>query len=297
MSNLILPAQAAATVPHWVNNVRSSPQGPLGMAALLMRRVHRLVSVSLTIGLVVHLGVRRLRSGLRTACLLDWCASAVLAFALLIAGHRWIRPRWSINILCARFHIRVDDPPPEAVEQIWVDLNSISAPMQLAVLTSEDAYFFWHFGFNPVEIWRAWRYNRFQRGPGVNRRGGSTISQQVAKNLFLAPTQSFARKVLEAWITLFIEGLWPKRRILEVYLNIVHFGDGAFGVEAASLRFFGHSASTLTDNEAALLTAALRRPYLYRVANPSPYMKEKQRDILQRMLWCGEGMLLQLDGR
>ena len=225
-------AMKVGTIPDWVKNVRSSPQGPLGIAALTFRRGHRTATIAASLGIAAFVAVRRLRPGLRAPSIFDSCASTALVVVLSVAALRWFKPPSSMNLLCARLQWRVDDPPPPWVEHVWVDLTSISPPMQLAVLVSEDAYFFWHFGFNPIEIWRAWRYNRFERASGRKRRGGSTISQQVAKNLFLLPTQSYMRKALEGILTLLIEGLWSKRRILEVYLNIVHFGSGAFGVEA-----------------------------------------------------------------
>jgi len=167
--------------------------------------------------------------------------------------------------------------------------------MSLAVLVTEDAYFFWHVGFDPIEIWNAFQYNRKKRKPGRNLRGASTLSQQMTKNLFLLPAQSYLRKIAEAFLTAFIEGLWTKRRILEIYLNIVEFGDGTFGVEAAAKRFFGKSASRLTADEAALLAVALRAPRLYRVDDPPPAMLKAKAETLQRMSWCGEDMLAQLD--
>jgi monofunctional biosynthetic peptidoglycan transglycosylase len=113
-----------------------------------------------------------------------------------------------------------------------------------------------------------------------SRRGASTISQQVAKNLFLWPGRSFVRKGLEAWFTLWIEGLWPKRRILEVYLNVAEFGPGVFGAEAAAARFFGTTAGRLSPEQAARLAAVLPAPKRWSAGQPSPYVRERTQKIL-----------------
>jgi monofunctional biosynthetic peptidoglycan transglycosylase len=122
---------------------------------------------------------------------------------------------------------------------------------------------------------------------GGRLRGASTITQQVAKNVFLWPERSWLRKGLEAVLTLEIEFLWPKRRVLEVYLNVAEFGPGVFGVEAASRRFFGKSASALTAREAALLAAVLPSPGRLRAARPSRYVTERAREILGQMEQLG----------
>jgi monofunctional biosynthetic peptidoglycan transglycosylase len=120
-------------------------------------------------------------------------------------------------------------------------------------------------------------------GRGGRLRGASTISQQVAKNLFLWSGQNWFRKGLEAWFTVWIELFWPKQRILEVYLNVAQFGRGTWGVEAASRRYFGKSAASLTRYEAALLAAVLPSPTRYRVVNPGPYVRQRQQWILGQM--------------
>jgi monofunctional glycosyltransferase len=118
---------------------------------------------------------------------------------------------------------------------------------------------------------------------GRRLRGASTISQQVAKNVFLWPGRSFVRKGLEAYFTVLVEALWPKRRILEVYLNVAEFGDGLFGVEAASQRYFGKSAARLSPDEAALLAAVLPNPHRMRAGRPTPYVQERRDWILRQM--------------
>jgi monofunctional biosynthetic peptidoglycan transglycosylase len=165
----------------------------------------------------------------------------------------------------------------------WVDWERISPHAAVAVVAAEDQKFATHPGFDLEAIDRAVRAS--QRGRRM--RGASTISQQVAKNLFLWPGQSFVRKGVEAWITLWIELLWPKQRILEVYLNIAEFGRGTWGVAAASERFFGKPAIRLTRQDAALLAAVLPDPKRYHVKAPSRYVLKRQRWILRQMAAIG----------
>ena len=235
-----------------------------------------------------------------------WISTAVILAALPVLVLRWLNPPITGHMLCTRLGWVANQEKPRSVSHQWVGIEGMASVMLLAALVSEDAYFFWHCGFNPVEIWRAYQYNLHERRPGQMRRGGSTISQQVAKNVFLLPQavgrasaltaiQSYLRKMIEAVFTLLIEGLWSKRRILEMYLNVVYFGDGMFGVDDAARHFIYLPALMLNADQAALLTAALRRPQIYRVADPPDYMREIQAGILKRMAWCGEELLLQLD--
>jgi len=131
----------------------------------------------------------------------------------------------------------------------------------------------------------------FRRNQASARvRGGSTISQQTAKNLFLYPRRSFLRKGLEAGLTMLLESLWPKTRILEVYLNVAQFGDGIYGVEAASRAFFGKPAKRLEPAEAALLAAVLPNPLKLRADRPSAYVLKRRDWILRQMRQLGEGL-------
>ncbi|MDZ7840488.1 MAG: monofunctional biosynthetic peptidoglycan transglycosylase [Gammaproteobacteria bacterium] len=206
----------------------------------------------------------------------------------------WIDPPTTMYILSTQLRRRRTLDRPQPVFQEFVTIDHIAKPMALAVIVTEDPYFLSHVGFDPIEIWNAYQYNRKQRKPGRNLRGASTISQQMTKNLFLAPTQSYARKIVEAFLTALIEGLWTKRRILEVYLNIIEFGEGIFGVEAAAKHFFGKSACRLTRDEAGLLAVALRAPRIYRVADPSPAMLKAKAEILNRMEGFGQAIQVQL---
>jgi monofunctional biosynthetic peptidoglycan transglycosylase len=161
-----------------------------------------------------------------------------------------------------------------------VDASEISPHARLAVIASEDQLFADHKGFDWKSIRKAMRYN--QRKPG-RIRGGSTISQQVAKNVFLWQGRSWFRKGLETYFTFMIEWVWGKKRILEVYLNVIEMGDGVFGIEAAAQEYFNKSAKRLTRQEAARIAACLPNPRRFRVNAPSAYVLTRTRAILQQM--------------
>ena len=161
----------------------------------------------------------------------------------------------------------------------WESLSNISPNMRLAVIGSEDQLFYDHFGFDLTAIKKAIRNNE----KGRRLKGGSTISQQTAKNAFLLPHRNYFRKGLEAYFTLLIELLWSKERIIEVYLNVIEFGNGIYGVEAASQQYFKKPASKLTRGEAALLAAVLPNPIRYRVDKPSSYVIRRKNWIKRQM--------------
>lgn len=166
----------------------------------------------------------------------------------------------------------------------WVSMDNISPWMGLAVIAAEDQRFPDHWGFDVGAIELALAHNeRSER----RIRGASTLSQQTAKNLFLWDGRSWVRKGLEAGLTLGIEAVWSKHRILTIYLNIAEFGDGTFGVEAASQRYFHKSASRLTQSEAALLAAVLPNPIKYRAGAPNRYLRSRQAWIMRQMNQLG----------
>jgi monofunctional biosynthetic peptidoglycan transglycosylase len=165
------------------------------------------------------------------------------------------------------------------VAQDWVSLGAMSANIVKAVIASEDGKFCSHWGFDWQAIQDALEYNA--AGQGI--RGASTISQQTAKNLFLPPARTWLRKGIEAYFTVLLETLWPKRRIMEVYLNIVELGEGIFGVEAAARNYFGKSAAALSRSEAARLAAILPNPRGYRVLDPGPYVRRRTDQIVSMM--------------
>src|SRR4029077_10835695 len=161
----------------------------------------------------------------------------------------------------------------------WVSLEQISPNAAIAVIASEDQQFPFHAGFDFNSIRAAVRGSE----QGKRLRGASTISQQVAKNLFLWPGHSLVRKGLEAYFTVLIETLWPKERILEMYLNIAQFGEGIYGVQAAAERFWHKPALRLSPGDAALLAAVLPNPHLMRVERPSRYVIARREWILGQM--------------
>ena len=161
----------------------------------------------------------------------------------------------------------------------WVPLDSMSIYMPIAVMASEDQRFLDHNGFDFVEINKTLE----ERRSGKRFRGGSTISQQTAKNVFLWPGASWVRKGLEAWFTVLIELLWGKERIMEVYLNSIEMGDGIYGAEAVAQQHFGRRAITLTRPNCALIAATLPNPLKYSSKNPSAYMYKRQTAIMAQM--------------
>ena len=209
-------------------------------------------------------------------------AAWVAVTVLVVVAMRWIDPPTSTFMLRDRIGGLFSDQAYEFRHE-WRDWDQISANAALAVVASEDQQFPFHHGFDFKQIDKALA----DRERGRRVRGASTISQQVAKNLFLWPGQSWFRKGLEAGITVLIELAWPKQRILEVYLNVAEFGRGTWGVQAASRRFFRKDAARLTRAEAALLAAALPAPKRYRIDNPGPYVRRRQAAIERQMAALG----------
>lgn len=165
------------------------------------------------------------------------------------------------------------------VDHTWVSIEDISPSMQKAVLKAEDYKFFDHHGFDWDAIDKAMKYNQTHK----RKKGASTISQQTAKNVFLWPKRDWIRKGLEAYYTVLIEFLWPKERIMEVYLNVIELGPGVYGVEAASNKYFKKSAKNLTPAQASLIAAVLPNPRKFRIDRPSAYVAGRQNRILNRV--------------
>jgi monofunctional biosynthetic peptidoglycan transglycosylase len=228
-------------------------------------------------------GAGLLQAGLRRAApapaLLGGALLLALLPAALVAALRWARPPTSAFMLRARAARRRLPPERRAVAHEWVPLDRISGAMCLAAVAAEDAYFRHHAGFDWESIRAAREHNRTHETP----RGASTITQQLAKNLFLWPARSYPRKALETCLAALLEALLPKRRILELYLNLAQLGDGVFGVQAAARRYFGKPAAELTPPEAALLAAALPNPVRHRVPRPSHELRLRQMMVLSAM--------------
>ncbi len=171
----------------------------------------------------------------------------------------------------------------EEIRRDAVPMSRISPHLVRAVIAAEDARFCQHSGFDVEAIEKAVKYNeRAKKRGSQKRRGASTISQQTAKNLFLWPARSWVRKGLEVYFTFLIEAVWPKRRIMEAYLNAAEWGDGVFGAEAAAQARFGKSAADLTAQEAARLAAVLPSPNKWNPVSPGPYVRGRARAIVAR---------------
>jgi len=215
-------------------------------------------------------------------------AGAFLVTALPVVAMRWMEPWYSAFMLDAALDASRAGKTNYQTDYRWVDLEQISPHAAIAVIAAEDQLFPFHTGFDFKSIRDAIRSNEAQakrRRPRV--RGASTISQQVAKNLFLWQGRSYARKGLEAYFTLLIELSWPKERTLEMYLNIAQFGDGIYGVEAAAQRFYRMPAAHLGRYESATLAAVLPNPITFKANAPSAYVTQRRDFILEQMRRLG----------
>ena len=161
----------------------------------------------------------------------------------------------------------------------WIDYEALSDNLKRAAIAGEDANFLVHWGFDRKAIVDAYRYNK----EGEKLRGGSTISQQTAKNVFLWPGRSWIRKGFESYFTVLIELLWDKKRILEVYLNVIETGNGIYGVDAATRNYFGKSAKSLTKRQAALIIAVLPNPRQWSPVKPTASVNRKANTIVRYM--------------
>lgn len=211
-------------------------------------------------------------------------ASVVMWFPVVV-WHRLSPPRTT-----ALMHVRADEAAARGEtwqpRYRWVPLDRISPNLEAAVLAAEDTRFYEHHGFDFEQIRSA--IEAHERGARL--RGASTISQQTVKNLYLSPRRDFLRKMREAVLTAWMELWLPKRRILEIYLNVVELGPGVFGAEAASGLYFDRPAARLTPSQAALLAATLTAPLDRNPAAPTPGLRRRQRLVLARMdRWFGTG--------
>lgn len=227
---------------------------------------------------------------------LRWLMALPLLLLLLsvvqVATLRFIDPPFSAFMVWRQLEAWGDGDWGFRIAHDWRDLEDISPNVPLAVVASEDQNFAEHFGFDLAAIEKARKNNA--RGRKV--RGGSTISQQTAKNLFLWSGRSWVRKGIEAWYTLLIETMWPKHRIIEVYVNIAEFGDGVYGAQAAARTYFGKDASALTAAQAARMAAVLPSPRRYSITRPGPYVQRRTQSIQRQMRYIGGAdYLRQLD--
>jgi len=192
---------------------------------------------------------------------------------LYILVCKWINPPITITQIGSLFK-------GSGLSRDYIKFSEMSSNMKLAVIASEDQLFAEHDGFDTVAIRKAIKFNK--RHPN-KRRGASTISQQVAKNVFLWQGGGYFRKALEVYFTFMIEKLWSKKRILEMYLNIAETGKGIFGVQAAAKAYFGKDAAKLTKAEAAMIAASLPNPKIFTVKPLSRYVSNRYDNIMQQM--------------
>jgi monofunctional biosynthetic peptidoglycan transglycosylase len=192
---------------------------------------------------------------------------------------KWVNPPTTSIMIQRKVEAFISWNERQMIAQEWFSYDDISKQMAIAVIAAEDQNFPFHFGFDFEQIEKA--LEQYERGRRL--RGASTITQQVAKNLFLWEGRSFIRKGLEAYFTVLIELLWSKERILEVYLNIIEMGDMIFGVGAASQLYFKKHPSKLTRSQAALLTATIPNPKRFSARRPSGYVLRRQSWILGQM--------------
>jgi monofunctional biosynthetic peptidoglycan transglycosylase len=213
-----------------------------------------------------------------------WALMILLVMSVAaVLALRWLNPPFSAFMAQSQVEAWVSRDTGFVMRQRWVRLDQISPNLPLAVVASEDQKFPEHWGFDVEAIEKAYSLNQHSH----KIRGASTISQQVAKNLFLWSGRSYFRKGLEAYFTILIEACWPKRRILEVYLNIAEFGHGIYGAEAAAEHFFHLPAARLTRGDAAVLAAVLPNPQRFSAAAPSAYVQQRRAWILAQMQALG----------
>lgn len=212
----------------------------------------------------------------------------LILFLLLLAYQVWVFGwvlwwKWNPPHETQFMEIRLDElqekNPQATLQYQWVPYEKISANLKRAVVAAEDDKFVEHSGFDWEGIEYALKKNQ-RKGKKVA--GGSTITQQLAKNLFLSPSRSYVRKIQEAVITVMIESLWSKHRILEVYLNVVEWGNGVFGAEAGARRHFGQSAAYLTEAQAARMAVMLPSPRRFEKRFPA-YVSEHTQSVQERM--------------
>ena len=207
--------------------------------------------------------------------IVKWSGAAIILLALLsvlwVIAYRFVAPPTTYLMTTTRWS-------GVPISHRWVPIEAISPVLWETAIAAEDGRFCTHDGFDREAIGKAIERNK----QGGRLRGASTISQQTAKNAFLWPGRNYLRKGLEAYFTVLIETLWPKRRIMEVYLNIAELGPGVFGAEAASQRFFGKPARSLSPYEAALLAAVLPSPKRMHPNKPSTYLRWRAESLLAR---------------
>ena len=212
---------------------------------------------------------------------IKWIVVAFFASTILsVVALRWL-PVYFTPLMFIRLGQQVDEGKSMTLHHHWVPMEQISPSLPIAVMASEDARFSEHHGFDYKAIEHAAMRN--MKHPEKQKLGASTISQQTAKNVFLWPGRSWARKGFEVYFTLLIELMWSKERIMEVYLNSIEMGDGIYGADAVAEWHFNTTAANLTKAQCALIAASLPNPRRFNSARPSGYMLKRQARILREM--------------
>ena len=212
---------------------------------------------------------------------LKWLVVAFFASTILsVVALRFI-PVVVTPLMLIRCYQQVKAGEELKLSHDWEPLEHISPHLPIAVMASEDANYLTHHGFDYEAIEKAMERNK--KHPEKRKLGASTISQQTAKNVFLWPGRSWVRKGFEVYFTLLIELMWPKERIMEVYLNSIEMGDGIYGAEAVAEAHFNTDAKSLTREQCALIAATLPNPRKFSSKNPSAYMLKRQKRILREM--------------
>lgn len=206
----------------------------------------------------------------------------LMVSVLWVLVYRFVNPPITLLMVLRNIE-RSNDDKPAKMDKEWVDFEDMSDNMKRAAVSAEDQLFLTHIGFDVKAIEQAFQINK----KGKKIKGGSTISQQTAKNVFLWPGRSWVRKGFEAYFTLLIEMLWSKERILEVYLNVIEMGDGIYGAEAAAKAYFGKSCAKLSRSQAALIAACFPNPRRWTPKKPTRYIKHRQYLIMKNMRRLG----------
>jgi monofunctional biosynthetic peptidoglycan transglycosylase len=214
--------------------------------------------------------------------IVSWFKWAAVVFALGSVVHVWIYRLVPIPVtplMCIRLVERFVEGEELKLEKQWVTIDEVSPYLPLAVIAAEDQNFLSHYGIDFDAIQKALQKNRRSK----NLYGASTITQQVAKNVFLWPHRSWIRKILELYYSFLIELFWSKKRIMEVYLNVIEWGDGIYGAHQATQAYFHHPPKQLSREEAALLTAVIPNPRVWRPDRSTPYVLKRKAWILRQM--------------
>ena len=222
------------------------------------------------------------RVGIIAAKVILWF---ILVSVIWVLAYRFINPPITLLMVQRNWERKAANKPAK-IEKKWVPFDQISDNLKKAAVSAEDQLFLQHMGFDIKAIEKAYASNAKKK----NKKkiiGGSTISQQTAKNVFLWPGRSYIRKAFEAYFTLLIELLWSKERILEVYLNVIEMGDGIYGAEAATQAYYGKSCQRLTKSQASLLAACFPNPRRWTPKKPTQYIRHKQYLIMKNMKRLG----------